>query len=110
MRYCLALDLKNDQNIIEEYERHHQAVWPEILDSFKEAGILSMEIFRWENRLFLIMDTDASFSFERKNEIDANSPVVQQWENLMSTYQQALPGSKPGEKWQLMKRIFHTEK
>lgn len=108
MRYCLALDLKNDPNLMEEYERHHQAVWPEILDSFKEAGILSMEIFRWENRLFLIMDTDASFSFERKNEIDANSPIVQQWENLMSTYQQALPGSKPGEKWQLMKRIFHT--
>ncbi|PSL07322.1 L-rhamnose mutarotase [Cecembia rubra] len=110
MRYCLALDLKNDPNLIEEYEKHHQAVWPEILDSFKEAGILSMEIFRWENRLFLIMDTDASFSFERKNEIDANSPIVQQWENLMSTYQQALPGSKSGEKWQLMKRIFHTEK
>lgn len=108
MRYCLALDLKNDPKLIEEYEKYHQAVWPEILDSFKEAGILSMEIFRWENRIFLIMDTDTSFSFERKNEIDSNSPIVQQWENLMSIYQQALPGSKPGEKWQLMKRIFQT--
>jgi L-rhamnose mutarotase len=108
MRYCFALDLKNDPILIEEYEKHHEAVWPEVLDSFKEAGILSMEIFRWGNRMFLIMDTDDSFSFEKKNEVDANSLLVQQWENLMSSYQQALPGSKPDEKWQLMKRIFHT--
>jgi L-rhamnose mutarotase len=109
MRYCLALDLKNDPGLIEEYEKHHQAVWPEILESFKESGIQSMEIFRWENRLFMIMETDASFSFEKKKVIDTNSPIVQQWESLMSKYQQALPGAKPGEKWQLMKKIFHTK-
>ncbi|WP_304518112.1 L-rhamnose mutarotase, partial [Cecembia rubra] len=100
---------KNDPKLIEEYEKHHQAVWPEILDSFKASGIHSMEIFRWENRLFLIMDTDPSFSFERKNENDNNNPVVQKWEKLMSQYQQPLPGSKPGEKWQIMKKIFHSE-
>jgi L-rhamnose mutarotase len=31
---------------------------------------------------------------------------VQEWEQLMWKYQQALPGSKPGEKWRLMEKIF----
>jgi L-rhamnose mutarotase len=32
--------------------------------------------------------------------------MVNKWEDLMWTYQQALPGSKVGEKWQLMTKIF----
>jgi len=28
MRYCLALDLVDNQQLIEEYERHHRDVWP----------------------------------------------------------------------------------
>jgi L-rhamnose mutarotase len=33
-------------------------------------------------------------------------PRVQEWEDLMATYQQALPFAKPGEKWVRMDRIF----
>lgn len=61
-RYCLALDLKDDQALIAEYEKYHQAVWPEILKSIKDSGIVSMEIHRAGNRLFMIMETDPSFS------------------------------------------------
>ena len=47
-RYCLALDLKDDPDLIREYERYHapDQVWPEILDSIKESGINNMEIYR----------------------------------------------------------------
>ncbi|MCX8492531.1 MAG: L-fucose mutarotase, partial [Cyclobacteriaceae bacterium] len=31
---------------------------------------------------------------------------VIEWESLMWKYQQALPLSKPGEKWRLMDKIF----
>ncbi len=54
----------------------------------------------------MIMETDASFSFEKKNAADASNPIVQQWETLMWKYQQALPVAKPGEKWLLMNKIF----
>ncbi|MCL6258770.1 L-rhamnose mutarotase [Aquiflexum sp. TKW24L] len=107
-RFCLTLDLINDPQLIEEYEVYHQSVKPEILQSFRDAGILSMELYRWENRLCMIIEVDSSFSFERKAELDANNPKVQEWENLMSTYQQKLPNSKVNEKWQLMKRIFES--
>ena len=106
IRHCLALDLKDDPALIAEYEEHHKKVWPEILESIRRSGSLSMEIWRTGNRLFMVMETTDDFSFERKSEADAADPKVQEWEALMWTYQQALPGAKPGEKWRRMESIF----
>lgn len=105
-RYCLALDLVDDQNLMQQYVEYHKQVWPEILKSILDSGILSMEIYKLENRLFMIMETVDEFSFEEKASEDAANPKVQEWEMLMGKYQQALPNSKPGEKWRLMDRIF----
>jgi L-rhamnose mutarotase len=105
-RYCFALDLKNDPELIIAYETYHQAVWPEIILSIKEAGIEDLQIYRVQNRLFMIMEVNDAFSFEKKNAADAANPVVQKWEELMWTYQQGLPAAKPGEKWMLMNKIF----
>jgi L-rhamnose mutarotase len=108
-RFCLALDLKDDPELIAEYEAYHQRVWPEILSSIKDSGIVSMEIYRTGNRLFMIMETSDDFSFELKSHMDASNTKVQEWEKLMWEYQQALPHAKPGEKWVLMKRIFQLD-
>jgi L-rhamnose mutarotase len=105
-RFCLALDLKDDANLIAEYEAYHRQVWPEILESIATSGITSLQIYRVANRLFMIMDTVEDFSFERKAAKDAANPRVQDWETLMWNYQQALPTAKPGEKWMLMDKIF----
>ena len=105
-RYCLTLDLKNDPQLIKEYEEYHQAVWPEIIASIKDAGISNMEIYRFQNRLFMIMETTDAFSFEKKQQMDNENLRVQDWETLMWKYQQALPNSKEGEKWKLMDKIF----
>ncbi|MBS1976985.1 MAG: L-rhamnose mutarotase [Bacteroidetes bacterium] len=106
MRHCLALDLKDDPQLIREYEAWHKRVWPEIVESIKDSGITSMEIYRVANRLFMIIEADESFSFETKAALDASNPKVQEWEKLMWKYQQAIPGSTPGEKWRRMERIF----
>jgi L-rhamnose mutarotase len=105
-RYCLALDLKDDPALIAEYERHHQRIWPEITRSIRDAGIESMEIYRFGARLFMIMEVGEGFSFEAKMRADAANPKVREWEELMWKYQQALPQAKPGDKWQFMKKIF----
>lgn len=105
-RYCLALDLKNDAALIAAYEQQHEKIWPEIKASITIAGITDMEIYRIENRLFMIMETTDDFSFAAKAESDAANSTVQAWEALMWQYQQALPTARPGEKWMLMKKIF----
>ena len=109
-RFCLALDLKNDPHLVAEYEKYHEEVWPEILDSIREAGILDMEIYRTGNRMCMIMQTTDAFSFTEKAKADAADPVVQKWEELMWKYQQAVPSAKPGEKWVLMEKIFALNK
>jgi L-rhamnose mutarotase len=89
-RYCLTLDLRDDAGLIAEYEQLHREVWPEIRESILSSGIERMQIYRFSNRLCMVMA----------------DPQVQKWENLMWKFQQAVPGSKPGEKWVLMDKIF----
>jgi L-rhamnose mutarotase len=105
-RYCLALDLKNDPELIKEYEDYHQKVWPSIIESIKEEGIEMLEIYRTGNRLFMIMEVKEWFSFEHKAEADTANAKVQEWETLMWKFQQALPWAKEGEKWVRMEKIF----
>ena len=105
-RFCLALDLRNDEHVIAEYDRYHHAVWPEILQSLRDAGINDMEIYRIENRLFMIIDVTESFTFEAKQAADLKSEIVQKWETLMGNFQQPLRPAKPGEKWLRMTRVF----
>ena len=105
-RFCLTLDLKNDPKLIEEYKRHHTQVWPEILKSIRDSGILDMEIYLLGTRMFMIIEAAENFSFESKAEADRANPKVREWEQLMWKFQQSLPQAKPGEKWILMDRIF----
>lgn len=105
-RFCFALDLINDPELINQYIDYHKNVWPEILDSLKLSGIIDAEIYHIEDRLFLMIDTNESFTLENKGKMDAHNPIVEKWEKLMWTYQKALPKTKSGEKWVLMERIF----
>ncbi len=108
-RYILALDLKDDLNRIEEYKKLHKNVWPEIEASILNSGIELMEIYQVSNRLFMIIQANDNFSFDKKSEMDAKNSKVQKWETLMWKYQQALPGYKKGEKWILMDKIYEIK-
>jgi L-rhamnose mutarotase len=105
-RYCLTLDLKDDAQLIAEYEEYHRKIWPEIRVSIIDSGITNMEIYRFDNRLMMIMETNNSFTFERKAAMDVSNPKVLEWEALMWKFQQPLKSAKPGEKWILMDQIF----
>lgn len=105
-RSCLALDLRDDPKLIAEYCRRHERIWPEIAESIRSAGIVSMEIWRTGNRLFMVMETDERFDGAAKAVADLANPKVQEWERLMWEFQQPLPWAKDGEKWVGMERIF----
>ncbi|MFN7326872.1 MAG: L-rhamnose mutarotase [Chitinophagales bacterium] len=108
-RHTLILDLQPDPEKWAAYDAYHREVWPEVLESIRASGIQSMEIFRHANRLVMLVEVLDSFSWELKSTADSTNERVQAWEHLMWNYQQAIPTSKPGEKWVLMDSIFYFE-
>ena len=107
-RYCLACDLKNDPQLIEEYKEWHRpgGVRPEIIDSLKQAGIRDMEIYLQGTRLILILEAGDDFDLAEKFKMDQANPKVLEWEKLMWQYQVAVPGAPPDQKWTPMERVF----
>ena len=105
--YCLALDLKEDAGLIEEYKYWHKPehIWKEIPEGISKAGILDMEIYLLGNRLFMIMETAPGFDFDRDMKFLAQLPGQKEWEEFVTRFQK-VDVDKPGEKWQLMERIF----
>ena len=105
-KFCLALDLVDDPKLIAEYEHWHQSVWPGIIQRIRASGIDELQIYRFGNRLVMLIEAADSFKFEEKARMDADDPMVQEWEALMWKYQQPVPGAAPGEKWIIMNKIF----
>ena len=54
----------------------------------------------------MIMDVNASFDFYAKALADSNNAKVQEWEQLMWTFQLPLQWAKPGEKWVITELIY----
>jgi L-rhamnose mutarotase len=107
-RHCLALDLKDDPDLIARYRAWHAPGGPPaaVARAIRAAGIMDMEIYLTGNRLFMVMETGPDFSFEAKARTDAADPDIRAWEKLMWEFQQALPWAAPGEKWLRAERIF----
>ncbi len=105
-RHCLALNLKNSPRLIAKYERYHEKI-PEAIElSIRDAGITHLEIYRIGTRLFMILEAQDDFSFEKKAQMDADNPDVQAWEELMWQFQKPLKEAQSGEKWVITKKIF----
>lgn len=108
-KYCLALDLVEDAQLMAEYKEYHQNIWPEITKSIKDSGIEVLDIYCVGNRMCMIIEASETFSLDEKSKMDATNPKVQEWEQLMWKFQKALPFAKPGEKWMLMEKIFELK-
>ena len=81
-RFCQTLDLKDEPELIAAYKQLHDEdhVWREILDGIKEVGILEMEIYLLENRLFMIVETPEDFNWNDSMEKLAKLPKQEEWE------------------------------
>jgi L-rhamnose mutarotase len=105
-RHCFALDLVDDAALIGEYCRMHGpgSVWPLVIDHIRLQGIVAMQIWRRDDRLFMIMETADDYPRPVSNtELQQAS---EQWEALMASFQRPMDSALPEEKWAAMHCIF----
>ena len=108
-RYCQTLELANDGELIRKYVEVHAQVWSEVMAGQREVGILDMQIYRYQNRVFMICDTVDDFDWERDMARLATLPRQAEWEAYVAEYQGCDPSLPSASKWHLMEQIYHLE-
>jgi L-rhamnose mutarotase len=87
------------------YDKAHSAVWPEMLDLLKRAGISEYSIFRRDELLFLYMHIDGDFD-AMWDEIDQD-PVNLKWQKAMGEFFVAKQEAREGERFPMMQEVFY---
>ncbi len=103
-RCAFRLRLKPD--MVEEYDRVHERVWPELLARIKQAGISEYSIFRRGQDLFLFMHVE---NFDRAWDSLDRDPVNQHWQKEMARFWEPVPDLRPGERFAMMQEVFYLE-
>jgi L-rhamnose mutarotase len=101
-----AFRLRIRKEAIEDYDREHAHVWPELLAKLKEVGISDYSIFRRGQDLFLTMRCD---DFDRAWDQLGRDPVNQRWQQLMSRLFEPVDGLEDGERFAMMREVFFLE-
>ena len=106
--FAFTCCLRSNPQIIAEYDRRHAAVWPEVLFSLRQTGILNARIYRLGHRLFMIFQTLDDYDPAAASQRHWNSsPRVREWEELMASFQERPPEAPPGVgKWVAMEKVF----
>lgn len=108
-RYCQTLDLKDDPALIAKYRQAHDSEhsWKEIRDGIRQVGILEMEIYILDNRLFMIVETPLDFNWDEAMARLSKLPRQQEWEEFVSAFQKCSKNATSDEKWKIMERMFY---
>lgn len=100
MRICFHLRVKPER--LAEYRQIHVAVWPEVLDELKAAGIRNYSIYYWRaGHEFGFLECDDWAAVQARL---AASAVVQRWETFMADFL-ATP-VQPGRGPELLEEVF----
>jgi L-rhamnose mutarotase len=107
-RYVLTVDLRDDPAAIQSYRDHHQRVWPEVLESLRDAGVRQMEILILGRRLVMVLEVNNGIDVRRMfAEHTVSHPRVQEWERLMQSLLEPACGAPPGDWWTVMEPVFN---
>ena len=100
--------LKVRQDKLEDYKRHHEAVWPEMLDALRRNGWRNYSLFmRADGLMFGYFEAEESFraSLEGMSREDAN----RRWQESMKPFFEIPSGAGPDEAMVELEEVFHLE-
>jgi L-rhamnose mutarotase len=100
--------LKVKPEKIEEYKKHHEAVWPEMLEALRRTGWHNYSLFmRDDGLLFGYFETPESFQAALDGM--AKEEINLKWQEFMQPYFEALGGARPDQMMQELVEVFHLD-
>ncbi len=106
----MTLELRDDQNTIDEYRRYHREVWPEVISGLRSIGIQKMKIFLLGTRMFMYIETpddfDLATDFQRYTD---SSPRAAEWDVMMREFQVRVAVAGDDEWWAGMEEVFDID-
>ena len=94
--------------VLDEYKKHHAAVWPGVLKMIRACNIRNYSIYHKDGFLFAYFEyhgKDYAADMARM----AADPETQRWWAIMNPLQDPLPTRAEGEWWSNMEEVFHTD-
>lgn len=104
----VGFQLKVREDKLDEYIKHHEQVWPEMLAALREAG--------WHNYSLFIRDDGLLFGyFETPESLDAaqarmaETEINTRWQEFMAPYFESANNERPDEMFVELREIFHLD-
>ena len=102
----IGFSLKVKQEMLEEYKKQHENVWPEMLDALRETGWHNYSIFmREDGLLFGYFETEQSLQVAQAKM--AAKEVNSRWQEFMAPYFEV--NARPDENFLELTEIFHLD-
>ena len=100
--------LKVKEDMIDEYVKHHQNVWPEMLEALRRTGWHNYSLFLREDGL-LFGYFEAETDFQSSLAGMARQEINAKWQEFMAPYFEELGGARADENMQELQEIFHLD-
>ena len=102
MRYCFHLQVRPE--LMAEYVRRHEAVWPEMQDALRATGWRNYSLFLRPDGLLIgyVEADDLAASQAAMEALDVNS----RWQAEMAEF---FVGTSPTDGFPLLTEVFHLE-
>ncbi|MHB9132399.1 MAG: L-rhamnose mutarotase [Armatimonadota bacterium] len=101
-RICFLLKVK--QEMLEEYKRRHQEVWPEMQEALSRTGWHNYSLFLREDGLLVgYLETE---DFQAAQDGMAATEVNARWQAEMGDFFEALDGQRPDEAMKPLEQVF----
>lgn len=105
----LSANLVADEKLQQEYLNYHRTQfekWPELSKGFCNADFQQLVIFKNGRQLMLIISIPKGASLDELNpKTTLNNPKVDEWNKLMSKYQEGIAGTKKDEVWVFFEKV-----
>ncbi len=108
-RFAMTVLLKDDPEIIRQYEEYHAHPWPAVIEGTRRCGMRRIFIYRYGRQLFMFMETEKTFDLDRDMPRFMDDPKAREWEELMRRFQEQVPGAPPGSTWVQMKAVYSQD-